>query len=581
MPRGGHTTRGSAATWHGEEPPRILLTSVFGPFGVDDRFSRAMNPMELYHNQVTRVQGPFSLRMFHRSWGLMLIQANIQAPCTVLDFPTLERFEQELRTVRYDVIGIGSIIPNVAKVEHMCRMIRRLQPHATIIVGGHVTSMVGIESRLDADHFVRGEGVRWMRTFLGEDPTAPIRHPIIWSGIRARTMGMYLPERPGDVAATVIPSVGCPVGCNFCATSAFFGGKGRFVDFYRTGRELFSIMEGLERAMGVDSFFVMDENFLLHRRRALELLDLMEEHDKDWALYVFSSANTLRSYSMDQLVRLGISWVWMGIEGEGSDHSKYSKLSGVDTRALVRELQGNGICVLGSTMIGQEDHDPDRVREVVEYAVSHETEFHQFMLYTPAPGTALWEDIEARGLLKDPSTYEDADIHGQWIFNYHHPLIPDGMESELLLWAFQRDFERNGPSVLRMARTRLQGYRRLRDHPSSRVRRRAEREAASLPTVYAGGLWAAVRWLQGMPEARERMAGILEDIYREFGLKAKVAARVLGAMLLGSIKLEERRLARGFEFEPPTFYERNPAAAEVAASEGLPRAAELRWVEPG
>ena len=47
---------------------RILLSAVFGPYAQNDRFgSRAMNPMELYHNQVTREQGPFSLRMFHRS----------------------------------------------------------------------------------------------------------------------------------------------------------------------------------------------------------------------------------------------------------------------------------------------------------------------------------------------------------------------------------------------------------------------------------------------------------------------------------------------------------------------------------
>ena len=54
--------------------------------------------MELYHNQVTRMQGAFSLRMFHRCWGLMLIQANIEAPCTLLDFPTLDRFIEEIRT---------------------------------------------------------------------------------------------------------------------------------------------------------------------------------------------------------------------------------------------------------------------------------------------------------------------------------------------------------------------------------------------------------------------------------------------------------------------------------------------------
>ena len=76
---------------------RILLSSVFGPYAQDDEFgSRSINPMELYHNQVTRAQGSFSLRMFHRSWGIMMIQANISAPCTVLDFPTRDDFAREL-----------------------------------------------------------------------------------------------------------------------------------------------------------------------------------------------------------------------------------------------------------------------------------------------------------------------------------------------------------------------------------------------------------------------------------------------------------------------------------------------------
>jgi hypothetical protein len=105
---------------------RILLTSVFGPYAQDDEFgSRAINPMELYHNQVTRAQGSFSLRMFHRSWGIMMIQANITAPCTVLDFPTRERFARELTANLYDVVGISSIIVNVGKVREMCKWCER------------------------------------------------------------------------------------------------------------------------------------------------------------------------------------------------------------------------------------------------------------------------------------------------------------------------------------------------------------------------------------------------------------------------------------------------------------------------
>src|SRR6516225_3572523 len=133
---------------------RVLLSSVFGPYAQDDEFgSRAINPMELYHNQVTRAQGPFSLRMFHRSWGIMMIQHNISAPCTVLDFPTRERFASELQAHRYDIVGISSIIVNSGKVAEMCRMVRRLSPHSEIVVGGHVTAIPGIENMVDADHY--------------------------------------------------------------------------------------------------------------------------------------------------------------------------------------------------------------------------------------------------------------------------------------------------------------------------------------------------------------------------------------------------------------------------------------------
>ena len=47
---------------------------------------------------------------------------------------------------------------------------------------------------------------------------------------------------------------------------------------------------------------------------------------------------------------------------------------------------------------------------------------------------------------------------GQFKFNYNHPHIKDGRETQLLLQAFDRDFQRNGPSILRVART---GLRRL------------------------------------------------------------------------------------------------------------------------
>ena len=532
---------------------KVLLTSVFGPYAQDDPYgSRRMNPMELYHNQVTRAEGPFSLRMFHRSWGLMFIQANVEAPCTLLDFPSRDRFLEEIRDHDYDVVGISSIIPNVVKVQTMCDWVRRHLPNAMIVVGGHIANFPGLDRRIDADHIVRGEGVRWFRALLSEDVDRPYRHPVIPSGIGTRNMGVTLNEKPGDVAATVVPSVGCPIGCNFCATSAMFGGKGKFVNFYETGDELFDIMCELERTMRVQSFFMMDENFLLHRRRALRLLELMEENDKAWALYVFSSANVLRTYTIDQLVALGVSWVWMGLEGQ---NSQYSKLHGVDAQALVRQLQAHGIRVLGSSIIGLEDHRPENIDDVIEYAVGFDTEFHQFMLYTPIPGTPLYRELDGKGLMKDPGTYAQADIHGQYIFNYRHPHLRNGQEAQFIERAFVRDFEVNGPSVVRVVRTTLAGWQRYRNHPNARIARRFAWEARSLGTTFAAAVGAAKRYYRKQPAMHARMATVLRDLHRQFGFTSRVMSLLGGWWLERRIRREEKRLDAGGTCEPPTFYE--------------------------
>lgn len=537
---------------------RVLLTSVFGPYSQDDEYgSRTINPMELAHNQLTRVQGPFSLRMSHRSWGLLFIQANITAPCTCLDFPTMERFVEELRTHQYDIVGISSIISNIGKVRKMCELVREHLPNATIVVGGHIANMPGVSERIDADHIVHGEGIRWFRHFLGEDEDQPIRHPLLWSGSNRRAMGISAPASLDHTAAALVPSVGCPVGCNFCSTSHMFGGKGHFINFYETGDELFSIMCQLEEAMKVQSFFVMDENFLLHRKRALRLLELMEEHGKSWSLYVFSSANALRTYTMEQLVSLGISWVWIGLEGASS---QYSKNKHTDTHQLVRELQSHGIWILGSTIIGLEEHTPENIDAAIEHAVSHATEFHQFMLYTPTPGTPLHAEMAKQGVLLSNEEFSEADTHGQFQFNYRHPHIPPGDETALLLRAFHKDYDTNGPSILRLVGTTLQGYRRYKDHPSARIRNRFRANLSGYSTVMAGALWAARRWFRRNPVVAKKMDGLLKELYDACGLTARLAAPLLGPILLWTIARENRRLLAGWTREPPTYYDQNDAA---------------------
>jgi radical SAM superfamily enzyme YgiQ (UPF0313 family) len=530
----------------------VLLSSVFKPCAADDEFgSRVINPVELYHNQVTRAQGPFSLRMFHRTWSLMLLQSNISAPCTVLDFPTHARFVEELTTHQYDVVGLTGIIVNVGKVREMCRLVREHSPRSTIVVGGHVTAIPGIERMIDADHIVKGEGVAWLREFLGEDPSRPIEHPVIQSSFGFRLMGVPVPAR-ADRSSTIIPSVGCPMGCNFCTTSEFFGGKGRFVNFFERGEELFRVMLQSERQLGARAFFMMDENFLLYKRRALELLDLMKQHSKAWSLYVFSSANAVAKYDLRQLVELGVEWIWLGLE---SGASTYQKLKNADTRALVTELQSHGIRVHGSSIIGLEHHTPANIDSEIEHAVAHDAVFHQFMLYTPMPGTPLYREVQSQNRLLDGVNL--ADIHGQYRFNFRHPAISRDESKTFLDRAFLRDYEANGPSVFRLMRNMLVGWRRYRRDPDARVRARVLAEGRQLARGYGAVLWAMERFLRDSQPAMSRRVGdLLEEIESATGAWSRALNRVLGPGLLWSARRDSRTAPAGRRLEPRTFVDR-------------------------
>jgi radical SAM superfamily enzyme YgiQ (UPF0313 family) len=342
------------------------------------------------------------------------------------------------------------------------------------------------------------------------------------------------------------------MGCNFCTTSAFFGGKGKFVNFYETGDELFEVMCQIEAELKVHSFFVMDENFLLHRTRAMRLLELMKQAGKSWELSVFASANAIRKYTMLELVELGVSWVWMGLE---SPRSSYAKLQGNDVGQLTRELREHGIRVQGSTIIGLEHHTPDNMAEEIESAIAYQTDFHQFMLYTPVPGTPLYQEMSEQGRLLPDIDF--ADVHGQFKFNFRHAAISREDSKRFLDWAFWRDFERNGPSLYRMCRTVLKGWQRYKDHPDPRVRERFSREVKKLNSAYNAALWVMEREFKKVNRTvSERIHKLRREVEKESPVVARLTAALLGPILLWTTRREEHRLAKGRTYEPPTFIER-------------------------
>ncbi len=446
----------------GSHHMKVLLSSVFGPFGVDDAYGRKENVMELFHNQVTREQGIFSLRFHHQSFGLYFIAETIGAPSAVLDFPSEKRFVKELKK-GYDYVGISFIVPNFVKAKRMAELVREHAPHSRIVLGGHGTRIPGVEGMIEHDYICKGEGVKWFRKLLGEEPDRPFKHPALPSAFSKRVLGIPLKID----AAVLIPGVGCPNACRFCCTSHFYDKT--YTPYFDTGRELYDVCVEIQNTLGYNEFFVMDENFLKRPARARELVRLMEENDKFFRFGIFSSAETIAEVGVEFLSRLGVYFLWMGVE---SKKEIYEKNKGVDLKAMIRELRDHGVSVLASGILFLEEHDKETIWDDIEFVVGLESDLVQFMELGPLPGTKLYHDYDRKGLLRKDLPYEE--WHGQHQIWFDHPHFTAEESVDFLRQAFRYDYDKQGASLLRMCDTIIRGYRTLERYEGPYMARRRE-----------------------------------------------------------------------------------------------------------
>jgi hypothetical protein len=156
-----------------------------------------------------------------------------------------------------------------------------------------------------------------------------------------------------------------------------------------------------------------------------------------------------------------------------------------------------------------------------------------------------------------------ADIHGQDRFNFAHAAIPREQSKRWLDWAFRRDFERNGPSLYRLARTMMEGWRRYRNDPDPRVRRRVRRDGRDLRAGYGAALYAMEKYLrESNLEVSRRIRELRKAMERELGVLTRWVDHAGGPVLLWSARRDARKYPRGRKLEPRTFIERRnwPAA---------------------
>lgn len=493
-----------------EKAPRVLLTSVIRPFGGPGEGDSV--GAELFHAQVTRAQGPFSLRQVIRVWAIDYLAENIQAPAVTLHYPSRRELIRELSTGNYTHVGINFVVATFHKVREMVPLIRHYAPDAKIILGGYGTVLPDDVLAGWGDAICREEGIGFLRRLLGEPTDAPVRapHAPIPS---VQVLSYQLPSVVGHVTA----GLGCSNGCDFCCTSHFF--KQKYVPYLKSGREIYeALLQTRSRARAdgqeMNGFIVIDEDFFLHQRRAREFLDCVREGGESFGLMGFGSVRGLSQFTAREVAEMGFDLIWNAFEGA---ESGYRKQQGKSLPDLYRDLKSVGTATLTSMIIGFPYQDEQTVWSEFEKLMELEPGLTQCLIYFAFPGTPFHAQVigEDRYLEKF-RTAPDLRRWDGFTMHFKHPHFDDPAAVERLQRAIYReDFRRLGPSTLRLGRVWLTGYENLKNDKNPLLAARAERLRQDvrgiLPVIRATTAFGPSR------EARARAEALRRDIIRLTG----------------------------------------------------------------
>jgi radical SAM superfamily enzyme YgiQ (UPF0313 family) len=434
---------------------KILLTTVHRPLGINSDNCTENIQAEMYHAQVTRAQGVFSIRTICTGWGLEFIAANLNVPVTVLHYPTKRILLRELKK-KYDFIGISFVMCTFPKTIEACQWIRQYAPETKIVLGGYGTVLKECDQY--ADYVCREEGVQFFQNLLGGKTADKFVIPPIKRSLKI----MSVTTRP----EAIIPAgLGCSRGCDFCCTSHFFHKK--YVPILKTGREIHDVMHSTDFPRSTfRNIGVIDEDFLADRKRMENLIELNGQEIKKPILFsCLTSLRSLSQYTIDELLQMGLSGAWIGIE---SIRAKYSKLKDIDAKKLINSLKKVGITPLTSMIVGYDWHDEKSLEEDFQYLLSLKPALSQFMMYSPCPQTPLYEKmVQEKRLIDVPYIYHDG-FHALM----KHPNLSSERLETILNQFFQREYEELGPSVCRVMDILHEGYKTLHESTDSLFRAR-------------------------------------------------------------------------------------------------------------
>lgn len=381
--------------------------------------------------------------------------------CVNLKMP-LQSFERYIRGAQFDIIGFRVFSTDLMSVKASLSIVKKLFPKTTIVLGGAHPSYFPertLEYFTDADFAIRGEaekGLTELVRYLSRPDTVRLMDipGLIWRENGKTNMNppyynenldalgypdwtlidprhypfqtSYLTK--SKIVAPLLITRGCPFQCTFCAVRSITG------DTIRAHSATYIIEEikRLKADFGIKEVCFIDDNFLVFKKLIVDLCEqiIRLKLDIQWSCFGIR-LDMIDETILNVMERSGCYLLTVGIESGSQrilDHMKKNLSLDLIEEKINLIHAKTGIKVIGNFILGYPEETEDDIRKTIDFARRLPLYGANFFPFHPTPGTEIFNDLIARGKLKNI----DWNLMGLDIITY----VPESMSRKKFTWLF-------------------------------------------------------------------------------------------------------------------------------------------------
>jgi radical SAM superfamily enzyme YgiQ (UPF0313 family) len=330
-----------------------------------------------------------------------------------------------------DIAGLTCVTPTAERTMEIAQAIKQDMPGVKLMMG-NIHASVFYEQILNenmADYVVLGEGedtvadlvhtleaggdlaavqgIAWKRDgrVVANEPR-PYREDLdsfpfpAWELFplqRYRLFSFAVVQEPG---ALVLGSRGCPYNCTFCSLK-IMGRKRR----RRSTANIVDECEWLLHDFGYKQMSFIDPIFPFSKDEGIEFSNELTRRGlhKKIVWTTETRVDLVDQELLDAMAASGLRRIMYGFESGGqAGIDSIKKSFKIDqARSAVAMTKKAGVEIIGFFMLGVPGETVASADQTINYSVSLNIDFAKFTIFSPFPGTKVYEDMLADGTIKE------------------------------------------------------------------------------------------------------------------------------------------------------------------------------------